>query len=130
MFINQIAFLPTESFFLLSFMLVTVRVCVPVQACECVCVRVWVFLYESVYVSLWVYVCDVYVFVWLCVRIYPVCVFMAQIENFAGDTNNKVPVNAPCSCFSAYKPGMTICLVDIEMHHRIKHLEIALLDIK
>lgn len=55
---------------------------------------------------------------------------MAQIENFAGDSNNKVPVIPPCSCFSAYKPGMTICLVDTEMHHSIKHLEIALLDIK
>lgn len=55
---------------------------------------------------------------------------MAQIENFTGDSNNKVLVFPPCSCFSAYKPGMTICFVDTEMHHSIKHLEIALLDIK
>lgn len=73
----------------------------------------------------------VYVFVWLYVYVYMhMCVCLQIENNFAGDSNNKVLVIPHCSCFSAYKTGITICLVDIEMHHIIKHLEIALLDIK
>ena len=81
--------------------------------CEHMCVQMCMFV--TICMSLCVYT----------------CVFMVQIENnSAGDSSTKVLVILPCSCFSTYKTEITIHLVDMEMHHTIKHLEIALLDIK
>ena len=73
-FINQITFLPPESFFLLGFMFLTVCVCV--QECV-VCKRVnvfvwvWVFLCESVYmcVCVWIRV-TVWVRIYTCMCVY------------------------------------------------------------
>lgn len=59
-----------------------------------------------------------------------VCVYDTDRKQLCCDSNNKVLGIPWCSRFSAYKTGITICLVDIEMYHIIKHLEIVLLDIK
>lgn len=93
----------------------------PVRVCMCVYEFMCVQGHKSAYLSVCVTACA-------CVC---VCVFMAQVgNNSAGDTNTKVLIIPPCSCSSTYKTRITIHLVDIEMHHIIKHWEIALLDIK
>lgn len=79
-----------------------------VYACECMCVCT--------------YVCT-------CVTVSMMSVFMAQIENNSADDSN-TKVISPCSCFSTYKTRTTMHLVDIKMHPNIKHLGIAILDIK
>lgn len=78
-------------------------------------------MYVCVCVHVCVYLCDC-----LCT-----CVFMAQRENnSSSDSNTQVLLISPCSHFSTCKARITIHLADIEMNPNIKHLEIALLDIK